>query len=178
MQIKPPCNRTCECDESVFAPICTSTGETYFSACHAGCANLTHVENQIGNTTVSIDRSLSDEFLLIFQIKTCFSWFFTNSVFELWVSGCGCDGDVWLLPTRVQQSLLVHRDFFVFRFDPFDQRGGLHVAHPPLRSRQGQSHGVGAHSIRHRIVWYCHIFSTIHFSNNTLQRWIERPFDQ
>ena len=44
------CNRTCECDTSVFAPICTSTGQTYFSACHAGCAN--HTGNQMGNSTV------------------------------------------------------------------------------------------------------------------------------
>ncbi|XP_046638836.1 solute carrier organic anion transporter family member 74D-like isoform X2 [Daphnia pulicaria] len=53
MTVKLPCNRTCECDTSVFAPICTSTGETYFSACHAGCANLTQVGSQIGNTTYS-----------------------------------------------------------------------------------------------------------------------------
>ncbi|XP_059351055.1 solute carrier organic anion transporter family member 74D-like isoform X2 [Daphnia carinata] len=53
MTIKIPCNRTCECDSSVFAPICTSTGETYFSACHAGCANLTHVGGQVGSTEYS-----------------------------------------------------------------------------------------------------------------------------
>lgn len=53
MTIKIPCNRTCECDSSVFAPICTSTGETYFSACHAGCANLTHIGGQVGNTEYS-----------------------------------------------------------------------------------------------------------------------------
>lgn len=52
MTVTLPCNRTCECDTSVFAPICTSTGETYFSACHAGCANLTQIGSQIGNTTV------------------------------------------------------------------------------------------------------------------------------
>lgn len=52
MQVTLTCNRTCECDTGVFAPVCTSTGQTYFSACHAGCASLTMSSNQVGNATV------------------------------------------------------------------------------------------------------------------------------
>lgn len=50
MQVKSPCDRPCQCDDSVFAPICTSKGETYFSACHAGCANLTSSLLPVGNS--------------------------------------------------------------------------------------------------------------------------------
>lgn len=52
MQFKLTCNRTCECDTSVFVPVCTSTGKTYFSACHAGCTNHTGV--QASSLTVSL----------------------------------------------------------------------------------------------------------------------------
>ena len=48
-----PCNLTCECDMKTFAPICTSTGFTYYSACHAGCANLTHLPGDIAAASVS-----------------------------------------------------------------------------------------------------------------------------
>jgi Kazal-type serine protease inhibitor domain len=47
-QIQLPCNRSCECDTKTFAPICTSTGQTYFSACHAGCTNLTYLASETG----------------------------------------------------------------------------------------------------------------------------------
>lgn len=44
---QPVCNTTCECDREKFSPICGQDGRTYFSACHAGCRNLTVVEGKI-----------------------------------------------------------------------------------------------------------------------------------
>lgn len=41
------CNTTCECDREKFSPICGQDGRTYFSACHAGCRNLTVIEGKI-----------------------------------------------------------------------------------------------------------------------------------
>ncbi|KAK3930526.1 Solute carrier organic anion transporter family member 74D [Frankliniella fusca] len=40
-RFEPVCNRTCACDDAKFSPICGADGKTYFSACHAGCTNVT-----------------------------------------------------------------------------------------------------------------------------------------
>ncbi|XP_034242693.1 solute carrier organic anion transporter family member 74D-like [Thrips palmi] len=40
-KFEPVCNRTCDCDQDKFSPICGADGRTYFSACHAGCTNIT-----------------------------------------------------------------------------------------------------------------------------------------
>ena len=52
MELSMPCNRTCECDDTTFAPICTSEAQTYFSPCHAGCSSLSHLGNQVGELEV------------------------------------------------------------------------------------------------------------------------------
>lgn len=39
-RFEPVCNRTCACDDAKFSPICGADGRTYFSACHAGCTNV------------------------------------------------------------------------------------------------------------------------------------------
>lgn len=44
---QPVCNTTCECDREKFSPICGQDGRTYYSACHAGCRNLTVIEGKI-----------------------------------------------------------------------------------------------------------------------------------
>lgn len=46
------CNSTCNCNLDVFAPVCTSEGITYYSACHAGCK--THLLNKTGHDTVEL----------------------------------------------------------------------------------------------------------------------------
>lgn len=38
---QPLCNTTCSCDRDKFSPVCGVDGRTYFSACHAGCRNVT-----------------------------------------------------------------------------------------------------------------------------------------
>ncbi|KAF4526234.1 hypothetical protein B566_EDAN001919 [Ephemera danica] len=38
---KPVCEVSCECNRQKFSPICGQDGKTYFSACHAGCSNVT-----------------------------------------------------------------------------------------------------------------------------------------
>lgn len=53
MELSMPCNRTCECDDTTFAPICTSEAQTYFSPCHAGCSSLSHLGNQVGELEYS-----------------------------------------------------------------------------------------------------------------------------
>ncbi|XP_075237613.1 solute carrier organic anion transporter family member 74D-like [Lycorma delicatula] len=40
-KFEPVCQTSCECDLTKFSPICGDDGQTYFSACHAGCQNLT-----------------------------------------------------------------------------------------------------------------------------------------
>nr|CAD7200701.1 unnamed protein product [Timema douglasi] len=44
---EPVCNTTCDCDKDKFSPICGRDGKTYFSACHAGCRNITIVDGKI-----------------------------------------------------------------------------------------------------------------------------------
>lgn len=39
-RFEPVCNRTCDCDQDKFSPICGADGRTYFSACHAGCTSM------------------------------------------------------------------------------------------------------------------------------------------
>lgn len=46
-KFEPVCNRTCECDQDKFSPICGADGKTYFSACHAGCTNITIANGKI-----------------------------------------------------------------------------------------------------------------------------------
>ncbi|XP_023718722.1 solute carrier organic anion transporter family member 74D [Cryptotermes secundus] len=41
------CNATCNCDRNKFSPICGRDKSTYFSACHAGCQNITLVDGKI-----------------------------------------------------------------------------------------------------------------------------------
>lgn len=38
--IVPPCNVSCACTSDQFAPVCGTDGMSYFSACHAGCHNV------------------------------------------------------------------------------------------------------------------------------------------
>ncbi|XP_071801914.1 solute carrier organic anion transporter family member 2A1-like [Asterias amurensis] len=38
VDLQAPCNVNCSCSLSVYAPVCNEVGVTYFSACHAGCA--------------------------------------------------------------------------------------------------------------------------------------------
>jgi hypothetical protein len=41
------CNATCNCDRNKFSPICGRDKNTYFSACHAGCQNMTLVGGKV-----------------------------------------------------------------------------------------------------------------------------------
>lgn len=41
------CDTGCTCDYNKFSPICGHDGRTYFSACHAGCQNVTIVDGTI-----------------------------------------------------------------------------------------------------------------------------------
>lgn len=35
-----PCNEDCHCDYVTFNPVCTQAGQTFISACHAGCTTV------------------------------------------------------------------------------------------------------------------------------------------
>jgi len=35
-------NFLCDCSSAVLSPVCSSTGQSFFSACHAGCSNITY----------------------------------------------------------------------------------------------------------------------------------------
>lgn len=45
----PTCNSACHCDYVKYSPVCGADGNTYISACHAGC-RASRVEN---NTKVN-----------------------------------------------------------------------------------------------------------------------------
>lgn len=47
---QPTCVATCDCDQNKFDPICGADGKTYFSACHAGCSNVTFGKSPDENT--------------------------------------------------------------------------------------------------------------------------------
>ena len=40
-----PCNEKCYCTTKSYEPICGHDGVEYFSPCHAGCDNMTELEN-------------------------------------------------------------------------------------------------------------------------------------
>ncbi|XP_044741368.1 solute carrier organic anion transporter family member 74D [Chrysoperla carnea] len=44
---EPTCEPNCACDREKFSPICGEDNKTYFSACHAGCRNITFVDGKI-----------------------------------------------------------------------------------------------------------------------------------
>ncbi|KZC13677.1 PREDICTED: solute carrier organic anion transporter family member 3A1 [Dufourea novaeangliae] len=44
---EPTCDVSCDCDRNKFSPICGADGQTYFSACHAGCSNYTIVDGKV-----------------------------------------------------------------------------------------------------------------------------------
>ena len=46
----PTCNSACHCDYVKYSPVCGADGNTYISACHAGCSAI-RVDN---NTKVII----------------------------------------------------------------------------------------------------------------------------
>lgn len=35
-----PCNEQCHCDYVTYNPVCSEHGQTFISACHAGCRNV------------------------------------------------------------------------------------------------------------------------------------------
>ena len=57
------CNATCNCDRDKFSPICGRDKNTYFSACHAGCQNMT----LIGGKIVSVSL------IMVFIGNRCFN---------------------------------------------------------------------------------------------------------
>jgi len=69
------CNATCNCDRNKFSPICGRDKNTYFSACHAGCQNMTLVSGKIVSVsliTVFVgDRCFSIHLFVDLQ-KKCF----------------------------------------------------------------------------------------------------------
>lgn len=40
MKTTLPCNEDCHCDYVTFNPVCTEAGQTFISACHAGCTGV------------------------------------------------------------------------------------------------------------------------------------------
>ncbi|XP_067009126.1 solute carrier organic anion transporter family member 74D [Anabrus simplex] len=44
---EPVCDLNCSCDRNKFGPICGMDSKTYFSACHAGCRNITIEDGKI-----------------------------------------------------------------------------------------------------------------------------------
>jgi hypothetical protein len=49
------CNATCNCDRNKFSPICGRDKNTYFSACHAGCQNMTLTGGKIESVSLITD---------------------------------------------------------------------------------------------------------------------------
>ncbi|KAM4710104.1 solute carrier organic anion transporter family member 4C1 [Discoglossus pictus] len=45
-KIEAPCNDKCHCARSFYEPVCGSDGVQYFSACYAGCINVTVKEDK------------------------------------------------------------------------------------------------------------------------------------
>ncbi|XP_024085155.1 solute carrier organic anion transporter family member 3A1-like [Cimex lectularius] len=45
-RFEPVCDSGCKCDYNKFNPICGKDGKTYFSACHAGCQNVTIIDGK------------------------------------------------------------------------------------------------------------------------------------
>ena len=42
------CNAACDCDPSLYNPVCGTNGVTYYSACHAGCTEASeHMSNKV-----------------------------------------------------------------------------------------------------------------------------------
>ena len=37
LSVGSECSSQCGCSETMFVPVCTDDGQTYFSPCHAGC---------------------------------------------------------------------------------------------------------------------------------------------
>lgn len=74
----PPCNVTCDCDMSKFAPICGHNDMIYYSPCHAGCSAASILDN---NTTFSNCECIPDlcESATFYTIPHLFCFFFLNA---------------------------------------------------------------------------------------------------
>jgi hypothetical protein len=62
------CNATCNCDRNKFSPICGRDKNTYFSACHAGCQNITLVDGKIVSVSFNIFFADKVSFFLMFAM--------------------------------------------------------------------------------------------------------------
>ncbi|XP_045180504.2 solute carrier organic anion transporter family member 4C1-like [Mercenaria mercenaria] len=56
--VESSCNKDCACTTRYYDPVCSSTGVQYFSACHAGCQNMT--DSDSGGETFSNCTCISD----------------------------------------------------------------------------------------------------------------------
>ncbi|XP_023288345.1 solute carrier organic anion transporter family member 2A1-like [Orussus abietinus] len=45
LQTQHECNRHCHCDYVTYNPVCSENGRTFISACHAGCRNMSIMDN-------------------------------------------------------------------------------------------------------------------------------------
>lgn len=44
-----PCNENCDCDYATFSQVCSENGESFISACHAGCRSV-YVSDEYNNS--------------------------------------------------------------------------------------------------------------------------------
>ena len=75
------CSSSCSCSDQ-FLPVCSEYGETYYSACYAGCTTTVAGD---GSGMVSFDTSL-----LLFYYVICYFVTFVFEAFWQWCSYICC----------------------------------------------------------------------------------------